>query len=167
MDRRPPKIMLISSIWSSLLGSARRCSPWCGSCATCGAGIFLRSKKVLHSSRSCPTVRWISHHFSALSGWWNNFSFCSVGCHWGCPRFLWLPRSPWSVVLTSRSSYCFFLGGPLLCDSRSWTRASEALMQMSTIISRSATILGFFMAISSMVLISLTQLQKALMTSMS
>jgi uncharacterized membrane protein len=40
-------------------------------------------------------------------------------------------------------------------------------MQMSTIISISATILGFFMAISSMVLISLTQLQKALMTSMS
>jgi hypothetical protein len=56
MYKLPPKITLISSIWSSLSVSARWCSTQRGSCAAWGDGIFLRSRKVLHSSRSCPEV---------------------------------------------------------------------------------------------------------------
>jgi hypothetical protein len=70
MDMLPLKITLIYAICSSLSGSSRPCSPRWGSW---GAGatvgdIFLWSRKVFHSSRSCPAVRWISHHFSASLG---------------------------------------------------------------------------------------------------
>jgi hypothetical protein len=155
----PLKITLISSMWSSLSGLARRCSPRCGSCAAGCAGIFLRSKKVLHSSRSCLVVQWISHHISTSAGRWNNlFSFCSMGY---CLRF------PRSAVLSSRSSCYFFVGDPLLHYSRSHALASEASMHTSATASRSSTVLGFFMAISSIVLTSLTPSQKALMILMS
>jgi hypothetical protein len=127
MGMLPLKITLISPIWSSLSGSTWRCSPQWGSWATgvVGGGIFLRSGKVLHSSRLCRVVRWILHHFSASVGWWNNlFSFWSEDCYWQFPWYLRSPwslrslQSPWSVVLTSQSS-CLFFEGPLLRDSRS------------------------------------------------
>jgi hypothetical protein len=69
------------------------------------------------------------------------------------------------AVLTSRSS--FFLDGPLPRDFRSRAQASEASMHMSVTASGPVTVLGFFMAISSTVLISLTPLRKVLMISMS
>jgi hypothetical protein len=58
MDMLPPWIMLISPIYSSLPGSTRWCSPHRGSWGTgvAGGGIFLRSRKVLHSFKSCPVV---------------------------------------------------------------------------------------------------------------
>jgi hypothetical protein len=120
--------------------------------------------------RSCPEVWCISLHFSASSGRRKCiFSFWSEDyCWW----FLWYPWSPRSlrslrlVVLTSWSS-CFFFRAPLPCDSRSWAQASEASMHMSATVSRLTTILGFLIAISYTVLMSLTLLWKALMISMS
>jgi hypothetical protein len=52
-------------------------------------------------------------------------------------------------------------------DSRSWFQASEASMHTSTTVSRLTTVLGFFMAISSTILRSLTPSHKVLMISMS
>jgi hypothetical protein len=59
MDMLPLKMMLISLISSSPSESTRRRSTHRGSCGTGtgGGGIFFRSRKILHSSRSCPTVR--------------------------------------------------------------------------------------------------------------
>jgi hypothetical protein len=97
IDRLPSKITFISSICLLPLGSTRRCSPRWGSWGAdaAGGGIFLRSRKVLHSSRSCPIMRWISHNFSALVGCLKSlFSFCSEDC---------LPRSPRPCSLHDRS----------------------------------------------------------------
>jgi hypothetical protein len=69
MDKLPPKMSLISSSCSSLLGSAGRWSPLYCSCAAGFSGIFLPSRKVLHSSRSYHIVWWISHHFLASVRW--------------------------------------------------------------------------------------------------
>jgi hypothetical protein len=90
MDILPSKITLISYIWSLLSRSAWWCSPRWGSCvARGGRDIFLRFRKVLHSFRSRPSVRWISHHFSTSAGRRNKlFSFWFVGCCW---RFLRYP----------------------------------------------------------------------------
>jgi hypothetical protein len=64
-------------------------------------------------------------------------------------------------------SSCFFFEAPMTQDSRSRAQALEASMHTLTTMSRSATIFGFFIAISSIVLISLTPSQKALMILMS
>jgi hypothetical protein len=94
MDMFPLKITLISPICSSPSESARHWPTHRGSCGAdaAGDGIFFRSKKVLHSSRSCPAVRRISHPFYASSGCRKClFSFCSEDC---LPRY---PRSPRSL----------------------------------------------------------------------
>jgi hypothetical protein len=76
-----------------------------------------------------------------------------------------VPTIAWSTTLTSWSS--FFCEVPLPHDSRSHAQASEASIHISATASRSATVFGFFMAISSTVLMLLTSSQKALMISMS
>jgi hypothetical protein len=61
----------------------------------------------------------------------------------------------------------FFLEVPLPRDSRSHARTSKASIHTLMTVRRLVTIFGFFMAISSIVLMSLTPSRKALMISIS
>jgi hypothetical protein len=71
MDTLPPNISLISSIWSSLSGSAHQCSHH-GSCAAGFSRIFLRSRIFLHYSRSCPEMRCVTPYISNQQGYGNH-----------------------------------------------------------------------------------------------
>jgi hypothetical protein len=61
----------------------------------------------------------------------------------------------------------FLLRGPLAVRLMSRSQALEASMHTSTTVRSSATVLGFFIAISSTVLMSLTPSRKVLIISMS
>jgi hypothetical protein len=167
MDRMPPKITLISSIWSSLSIFTRRCSPRRGSCATWGWHLLTIQKSLaLLQIVSCGVMDLTPLLCIIIAIKWHLLLLLcemqlAVSTILRSPCFLRF------AVLTSWSSYCFFLGRPLLHESRSRAQALKASKQTSATVSRSAIILGFSMVISSTVLMSLALSWKTLMTLMS